>query len=94
MLHLHNAKERDWCQLDVSVLGIEYWYCTVQRVLVLPQQCIVEHDPREAIVAQSQRRKFAFGRSHNLSEGFDSETLSCCLTPPYDYVNLHICSIV
>ena len=94
MLHLHNAKERDWCQLDVSVLGIEYWYCTVQRVLVLPQQCIVEHEPREAIVAQSQRRKFAFGRSHNLSEGFDSETLSCCLTPPYDYVNLHICSIV
>ena len=46
MLHLHNAKERDWCQLDVSVLGIEYWYCTVQRVLVLPQQCIVEHEPR------------------------------------------------
>ena len=59
----------------------EHWYCTNQRVLVLPQQCIVEHEPREAIVAQSQRRKFAFGRSHNLSEGFDSENLSCCLTP-------------
>ena len=82
MLHLHNAKERYWCQLDVSVLGIEYWYCTVQRVLVLPQQCIVEHEPREAIVAQSQRRKFAFERSHNLSEGFDSENLSGSLTPP------------